>query len=373
MKLLQSIMIILFFSLFTTWENHAQAPGQGRSAQPDDDPAYQSTPNNSPLEMKPLTDPKTGRVTSYLPLPADWKIVHTPSGMQGIEGPNEIRVHFMPSETYFYNIDPYVAQMAGKAVANPISIEAVFSDRIVPAFEQQGGKLLRQYALEDVAQRSRQLIQQVLNRSQIQSYQIIASEWEQPSGNKSLILLSQGIMQSEGGGSWWIGLTEVEAPVPHFAQAKETYLFAQENWQPDIQAAMAHAAELNRIDRESNERMARSRAAHEAKMRSNEAAFQARQEIHRSTVNDLNDMSMRGYWSRSEIQDRMRNRETNMIHEEYTVTNPWDNRPLQVQSGYKQYYINAQGDVIGSNDLSFDPNLHRDYNHTEWKKMPYKQ
>jgi phage pi2 protein 07 len=371
MNFLNVFPIILFFSLFIACQNNAQnGGGYPSSYQQTGYNSYPASGNSNALEMKPMTDPRTGRVTSYLPLPASWNMVSNGAGVQGIEGPNGIRVHFAPTETYYFNIDPYVAQMSGKTVANPIPLETIFQNNLVPMIKQQGGNLLKQYNLPKIAERNHQLLQQGMNRSRIQSVSVVASEWKQPNGNNSLILMSQVIMQGQAGGVWILLVAELEAAPRFFEQAKDTYLYAQANWQPDQQTALAHARDLRRMDQESENMLAASRAAHNAKMRSNEAAFQERQRIHTSTYNDISDMSMQGYWSRSEMQDRTRNQEVNMIREENTMTNPWDNRSLQVQSGYQTYYINSQGDVIGSNDANFNPNVHSNYNHTEWRVMP---
>lgn len=326
------------------------------------------------LEMKPVRDPNTGRVTSYLPLPADWNIVATPQGPQGYEGPNGISVTSRPTELYYFNIDPYVARMTGKQLARPTALAGIFQQTIAPDLQRRGYQLIRQYPLDEIGQRSRQLMQGALNRSQVQRYDIIASEWQQPNGKKSLVLASQMVMHAQGGSSWGLGVTELQAPAREFDYAKETYLFAQAHWEVDRNTAMAHAAELNRMDRESEQRMAASRDAHNARMRSNEAAFQATQRAHTEASSAINDMSMQGYWDRSASQDRLQQQEVNAIHEEYTMTNPWDsNRSLQVQSGYQQYYMNAHGDVIGSNDANFNPNVHQGFNHTEWRPLPQGQ
>ncbi len=353
----------LFLSLFISGNNNAQQ-GSNYNYQSKGSNGYQSGGNNGQIEMKPMRDPKTGRIVSYLPLPVSWRQTNS-----GFQGPNGIMVNSMPSEVYYFNVDPYTAQMAGMQVANPVPMNTIFQQRIVPAIQQQGGKLIKTYPLQQIAQRSQQLMQSALNRSRVQSFNVLASEWLQPNGSKSLILMTQVIMHSQGASCWSIGLAELEAPAQFFDKAKDTYLYAQANFQVDRNTAMAHAADLNRMDRESQARLDQSRAAHNARMRSNEAAFQATQRSHTSTSNEISDMSMRGYWSRSDMQDRMRNKEINAIHQEYTVTNPWDNRNMQVQSGYQNYYINSQGDIIGSNDLNFNPNVHNQYNHTQWRKM----
>lgn len=325
--------------------------------------------NNSPIEMKPITDPKTGRITSYAPYPANWKVVTGANGAQEIQGPNGIIVNSLPTEVYYFNVDPNVARAAGKKVANPEPIQTNFQNRIIPAIQQGGGQLIKQYPLPEIAQRSHQLVQGALNRSRVQSYDIIASEWEKPNGIKVLVLFTQMIMHSQGGSSWGVSLSKMEAPAQYFESAKETYLFAQANWQIDQKAAMAHAANLQQMDRESEARLAQSRAAHNARMRNNEAAFQATQKHYVDTQNEISDISMQGYRDRSASQDRLRNAEVNMIHEENTMTNPWDNKSHQVKSGYQYYYMNAKGQVIGSNNPNFNPNENSKFNHIQWRKM----
>lgn len=373
MKRLSLLSMIIICSLFLGCQNNTQEENYAFLTPVGGDESFASASNSSPIEMKPMRDPKTGRVTSYVPYPADWNIVTTSSGTMGIEAPNGIQINSRPTEIYYFNVDPYVAQMAGKKVANPVPLKTIFRNNLVPEMQQQGAKLLKQYPLQNIAQRTQQLMQGALNRSRVQSYDIIASEWQQSNGQKTLILLTQMIMHSQGGSSWAVGRTLLNAPSQYFESAKETYLFAQANWEVDRNTAMAHAADLKRMDQESERRMAQSRAAHNARMRSNEAAFQAQQKAHNSTYSDISDMSMQGYKNRSEMQDRMRNKENNMIHEEYTMTNPWDNRSMQVQSGYQNYYINSNGDVIGSNDANFNPNIHKNFKNTEWRKMPKKQ
>ena len=176
------------------------------------------------IEMKPMKDPQTGRTVSYLPLPANWRMVNNGYGAQGFEGPNGIKVNYAPAETYFFNVDPYLAQMSGQQVANPMPLQSIYQERLVPAIQQQGGKLIKQYPLPQIAQRNKQLMQGALSRSNIQTVDIIASEWLQPNGSKSLILVSQVIMQSQVGGCWSVTLAELEAPAQVFEQAKETYL-----------------------------------------------------------------------------------------------------------------------------------------------------
>jgi len=368
MKVLNQGLVLFILILFYNCKNEAQVYSKPHNTEVSQ---YSLTNGISEtIEMKPITDPRTGRVASYLPLPKAWKNITNPDGTQGFSGPNGIAIQSAPNEIYYFNVDAYTAQMAGRQVSNPIELQTILEQHLKPNIQQQGGKLIRIYALEEMAQRNGQLLQSVLVNSQIQSYKIIASEWQQPSGFKSLILLSQNIAHSQGSSYWTLGLTELEAPDNLFEEAKNTYLFGLNNLQVDRETAMAHLGDIREIQRQSAERLAISREAHNRKMKSNEAAFQATQKTLSSTAKDISDMSMRGYWTRSEVEDRMRKSEVNMINQESTMTNPWNNQSLQVQTGYNTYYINANGDVIGSNDANFNPNVHSDYKNTVWRVLP---
>jgi len=327
--------------------------------------------NTDPVEMKPIRDPKSGQVVSYVPYPQSWKAVSGPNGTQAFQGPNGISVRqLMPSEMYYFNVDPYVVQATGQRVANPVPVQQVLQQRVAPTMQQQGAKLTKQYSLPNIARRTQGLMQGALSRSRIQSFEVLASEWQKPNGKKVLVLISKTVMHSQGGSFWNANYSELEAPAQVFEQAKEAFLYGQRNFQLDQQAAMAHNAKLQRQEQEANARLAASAAAHNAKMANREAAFQASQAQYRSTTNDISDISMQGYWKRSEINDRMRSKEVDMIHERNTMVNPYTNQTMHVPSGYNQYYINPQGNVIGSNNANFNPNVNNQYNGTEWKKLP---
>ena len=65
-------------------------------------------------------------------------------------------------------------------------------------------------------------MQGVLNRSQVQSYDVLVSEWKQPDGSRSLVLLTHMVMHMQGGGSSWaVGIGELEAPASVFEKAKK--------------------------------------------------------------------------------------------------------------------------------------------------------
>lgn len=376
MKTTITLIIATLFYLLTscgpTYQDGANHEAEGLQVAYLSNSTRQGNVNRSPLEMKAIRDPKTGRITSYFPLPSDWKLVTTAAGDEGMDGPDGISVHFTSPESYFFNVDPYLAQMGGKVVANPVPLASIFRDRVAPQIQKQGGQLINQYSLEETARSSHKKLQSALSRSRLQFYGIHASEWKHPDGTQSLILISQGIMHAQAGSNWWVSFTEVEAPSQSFSEAKDRYLFAIANWQPDQQTAQAHAANLGRMEAESQERLRRNAVAFNDKMRRNEAAFQERQRSHKSTYDAINSSSMESYRDRSNSQDQLRNMENNMIHEEQSAANPWGGESFQVQAGYQDYYMNLQGEVIGSNDVNFQPNTHRDFNHTQWRKVPVK-
>jgi hypothetical protein len=96
MNFLNVFPMILFFSLFIACQNNAQnGGGYPSSYQQTGYNSYPASGNSNALEMKPMTDPRTGRVTSYLPLPASWKTREWSGyGSQGFEGPNGIKVTY---------------------------------------------------------------------------------------------------------------------------------------------------------------------------------------------------------------------------------------------------------------------------------------
>jgi hypothetical protein len=50
-----------------------------------------------------------------------------------------------------------------------------------------------------------------------------------------------------------------------------------------------------------------------------------------------------------------------------TYRNPYEDRPIQLPSGYTDVWVNRSGEYILSNQAGFDPNAG---SNLEWRRMP---
>lgn len=52
-----------------------------------------------------------------------------------------------------------------------------------------------------------------------------------------------------------------------------------------------------------------------------------------------------------------------------SISNPISGQSFQVDSGNKEYYVNALNEYISSDELFYDPNNDNSVNHESWTKM----
>src|SRR5690554_2737455 len=63
------------------------------------------------IVMHPIMDPKTNQPSSYMQLPANWKIqTNIPKNGPVIKGPNGIEVYYYPYQVFMFSNDPYTQQ-----------------------------------------------------------------------------------------------------------------------------------------------------------------------------------------------------------------------------------------------------------------------
>ena len=67
-----------------------------------------------------------------------------------------------------------------------------------------------------------------------------------------------------------------------------------------------------------------------------------------------------------ESQDRISRSFTEYIPGVETCRNPYDDRPIQLPSGYSQVWVNSSGEYILSNQAGFNPNVGST---AEWRRM----
>jgi hypothetical protein len=81
---------------------------------------------------------------------------------------------------------------------------------------------------------------------------------------------------------------------------------------------------------------------------------------------EIRRMSSESYRRASESQDRISQRFSEYIRGVETYKNPYEDRQVQLPSGYGDAWVNARGEYLLSNDALFNPNVG---DTTEWRRM----
>ena len=81
---------------------------------------------------------------------------------------------------------------------------------------------------------------------------------------------------------------------------------------------------------------------------------------------EIRRMFSESYRRRSESQDRISRSFSEYIRGVDTYRNPFENRPVELPSGYRNAWVNALGEYVLSDDPNFNPNIGTN---TEWRRM----
>jgi hypothetical protein len=82
---------------------------------------------------------------------------------------------------------------------------------------------------------------------------------------------------------------------------------------------------------------------------------------------EIRQMFSDSYRQRCESQDRIAQKFSEYIRGVETYHNPYEDRPIQLPSGYNDVWVNRSGEYILSNQAGFDPNVG---SNLEWRRMP---
>jgi hypothetical protein len=94
------------------------------------------------IVMHPVLNPKTGAVSSYLPLPSKWKINSNATGNQPyLSGPGGIKASQYQGAQSIYVDDPYTRQayqQAGQAMQAPVGLNYVVQNELTAIAQNLG-------------------------------------------------------------------------------------------------------------------------------------------------------------------------------------------------------------------------------------------
>ena len=318
------------------------------------------------MRMNEMRD-QNGMVAATIPFPASWKIIQGDGkGKPSITGPNGIKVTDFPLQSFMNNYNQSLQQtyiQSGQQMRAMPGVEQLIQQDFVPWAANQGLAFVRYYEIPEISLIDRwyseQLYKALPSRAEIA---VIGTEWKSNEGKPYFLLVHLNVSTSEAMQNWYYIASGLEAEPAYFDAAKKQYIFGLANTRYNLEPIMAY-------NQQEAQSAGRSWAAHNQRMAQNRANFEASQRAFVNKSNAINDAMMSGWRERNATSDRQQERIIDGIHERSNVQDPSTGEKYKVDAGSNQYWMNSNGEYIGTKLNDYDPNLDVNMNGQKWKEL----
>ncbi|MEO8086693.1 MAG: hypothetical protein ABI763_07735 [Bacteroidota bacterium] len=329
-------------------------------------PQKQSTGNWQRLVMHQFRD-GNGDVTSEMPFPADWQQNNGKSkGQPTFTGPHGLKITDYQGRNFMYTNDPRMQQVyyrSGQQLRAMPGIEQVIQQDIVPQCTGQGLQFVRYYELEEVTKIDKwyndQLYKAVPSQMELEA---IGTDWKTADGDPYFLIIHFSMSTTAELQMWSYWCTGLEAEKSYFPMAQKQLLFGLSNTHYPLGPIMVY-------NRREAEKAGQSWAAFNQRMAQNQAAFEANQREHVNRTNAINDAIMSGWNERNAASDKQQERTIDGIYERTNAVDPSNGQRYKVSAGSNQYWMNSNGEYIGSNRGDYNPNLDDNMNNVKWQEL----
>ncbi|MBP9080913.1 MAG: hypothetical protein KBF80_11750 [Flavobacteriales bacterium] len=300
---------------------------------------------------------------AQLDLPARWKVQTNPNGAWRADEPG-LKVHDVAGGSFAYGQGQMAQlyQQAGMNMRAPMAPEQVVLQLTVPKMRQAGYELIGQNEAPAVAQADQRGLDGLYAVGQTsKTCRSNISEWRKGDERVALVM-HWSAMGDQELMNWSYYFTQLETTAARFDTEKQALLtsLASLRFNPAYFAAYAQSEQ---------QKANGSWAAHNQRMQGNQAAFDAQQRTHRETWDAVNNASMGGYNNTMNSMDHQQNATINGIRGEQDAINPYTGEAVKVQSGQGQYWMNSNGEYIGTDDVMYDPNANGQWV-DQWRQAP---
>jgi len=322
---------------------------------------------NGGTKVHTVKDPQTGQAIYQIEFPATWE-VNQATGL--ITGPNQLEIQHYQPESFVYPTDPYARQsyaQAGQKVAQPIGAQGVLRQFVQPNASKLGLTFEKSYRLSSLAQKDQAIANQYYTYGdQRKTFDVLATEWKNGDGRRSLVLIHYNENSFMGMTMWGYTLKSMSVNANDFENAKTALIRGLEGVRFNQQVIAAH-------NQREMQKLSQQDATFQNRLRNKEANFQATQRAHVESQNAIRQSQMGIYRAQSESFNRGNQQISNGILEENTMYNPTNGETYQVESGYDNYWMNSDGQYIGTDDHLYNPNIDQNINNTDWQQAtsPY--
>ena len=316
--------------------------------------------------MKEFRD-NSGTVIVSMPFPSSWNIPNAVrQGEPSITGPNGLKVTDFAAKSFMDNYDPSLQQVyyqSGQRLRGMPGIEQLIQEDFVPQMAERGYQLANFYEIPEVSKidkwYSDQLYKAMPSRTEIAA---IGTDWKSEDGRPYFLLIHLNASTSQTMQTWYYMSSGLEASPEYFERAKKQYIFALANARYNLEPIAAY-------NQQEAQRVGQSWAAHNQRMARNQAAFEASQRAHVNKTAAINDAIRSGWRERNASSDRMQEQTIDGIYERTNVVDPATGQGYKVESGANQYWMNSNGEYIGTQRPDYNPNLDEAMNEQRWREL----
>jgi hypothetical protein len=316
--------------------------------------------------MMPFRD-ADGAVFAELPFPPGWKQVSNPRpGEPSIAGPDGIEVTNFAATSFLFTMDPQLRQIyaqGGQTLRAMPGIDALVEQDLIPWAEQKGYRFVRSYEIAEVSEVDQWYSDQLFKAVPSQTRNTaIGTDWESAAGEPYFLLTHLMVNDSAQLQAWSYWSTGLAADPEVFARAKQQLVFALSHARFELEPIAAY-------HRREAEKAGASWAAHNQRMAESWASFEANQRAFRNKSQAAHDALMEDWRARNAASDKAHERFVDTITERTKVVNPNTGQLYKVESGSSAYWMNGDGEYIGTELPNYDPNLDETMNEKRWEEL----
>lgn len=284
-------------------------------------------------------------------LPAHWQFKQDPHTGKWTATAKDLKVEQGGGVGFSYVTGPMAQfyQASGTPMRKPVSAEQVLRQDLEPALRKEGYELLGVTPAPGIAKADQYYMERLWSIEPTRkTAEALLTDWRK--GSERLALVVQLFVY--GGSehtSWGYAVTGLETTAANYDREKAALVNAMSTVRYNPAYFQAYA-------QSEQQKAQHSQMAHDQRMRSNQAAFDAQQRIHRETSDAINSSITGSYNYRMESQDRGMAQWSDMMFQQQDAVHPHSGNTFKVESGSDRYWMNQYGEYYGTNDIFHDPN-----------------
>lgn len=316
--------------------------------------------NWQPMPMREIKDDK-GVILCIMPMPESWKL--NTNGYT-IVGANNIRVSSFAPKSFMMNYDQSLQYAYSQTPMRAMpEIGQLIQEDLVPSAAKKGMTYITHYELSEVSKMDKwysdQLFKALPSKSFVKAYGV---DFKDKNGNPAFVIFHVNQSTTQAMETWYYMASLLEADKNIFDLAKKQYIFSLANTRYNLEPIMAY-------NKAEAQRVGQSWAIFNKKMAANQAAFEASQIAHVNKSNAINDAIMSGYKARDAASDKNQDQFLDYVYERQNVQDGESGKSYKVEYGYNRYWMNSDGEYIGTKQQNYDPNQDENMNDVKWKEL----